>query len=138
MAAAPKADYDVFISYAHVEGANVDPIERALTEAGLRVFRDTTDIAPSSSITRAVEAALASSKSLLAYYSRRYPRHRACQWELTAAFLGARRARYTRRSRSPPASVRGEPGAGLWPHRSPRAQGRLVTSVLGWLACGAR
>ena len=35
--------------------------------------------------------ACARSRVLLAYYSQHYPTRRACQWELTAAFLAAQR-----------------------------------------------
>src|SRR6185312_8332893 len=66
----------------------VEPIERALAGAELRVFRDTC-IPTFSSISRSVEDALASSKSFLAYYSQNYRRSRPCQWELTTAFLSA-------------------------------------------------
>ena len=56
---------------------------------GLRVWFDATEIDDFASITRAVTEGLAKSKALLAYYSKTYPLRRACQWELTAAFLAA-------------------------------------------------
>ena len=43
------------------------------------------------SITGSVERGLARSKALVAYYSESYPTRRACQWELTAAFVAAQR-----------------------------------------------
>ncbi len=61
----------------------------ALRAVGLRVWFDETEVADFASITRAVEDGLARSKALLAWYSKAYPTRRACQWELTAAFLAA-------------------------------------------------
>ena len=57
--------------------------------SGLRVWFDAKEINDFASITRAVTDGLAKSKALLAYYSKTYPLRRACQWELTAAFLAA-------------------------------------------------
>jgi len=53
------------------------------------VWFDAAEINDFTSITRAVTEGLAQSKVLLAYYSKTYPLRRACQWELTAAFLAA-------------------------------------------------
>jgi uncharacterized protein (DUF2267 family) len=53
------------------------------------VWFDAAEIDDFASITRAVTEGLAKSKALLAYYSKTYPLRRACQWELTAAFLAA-------------------------------------------------
>jgi tetratricopeptide (TPR) repeat protein len=79
--------YDIFISYAHVDEARVKKVVESLQEAGLRVFQDRQDIPDFKSITRAIAHGLADSKALLAFYSSVYPTRRACQWELTAAFL---------------------------------------------------
>jgi hypothetical protein len=83
------ACYDVFLSHAWADGERPRQIADALTKAGLRVWFDTKEIADFTSITRAVTEGLAKSKALLAYYSQTYPLRRACQWELTAAFLAA-------------------------------------------------
>jgi tetratricopeptide (TPR) repeat protein len=83
--------YDLFISYPHADIMRVLPIVEALRTKGLRVWFDENDIADYTSITRAITEGLACSKALLAYYSATYPRRRACQWELTAAFLAAQR-----------------------------------------------
>src|SRR5215471_18976048 len=83
------ATYDVFLSHAWADGKRPQQIADALTKAGLRVWFDAAEINDFTSITRAVTEGLAQSKALLAYYSKTYPLRRACQWELTAAFLAA-------------------------------------------------
>ena len=83
------AEYDVFLSHAWADGERPQQIADALTKAGLRVWFDADEIDDFASITRAVTEGLAKSKALLAYYSKTYPLRRACQWELTAAFLAA-------------------------------------------------
>ena len=84
-----SAAYDIFLSHAWKDGERPQHIADALTAAGLRVWFDATEIDDFASITRAVTEGLAKSKALLAYYSTTYPLRRACQWELTAAFLAA-------------------------------------------------
>jgi hypothetical protein len=54
---------------------------------------------PSSQISRAIVCGLARSRALLAFYSAEYPARRACQWELTAAFLAAQQAKVDPRQR---------------------------------------
>jgi hypothetical protein len=83
------ATYDVFVSHAWRDGERPGQIANALTEAGLRVWFDANEISDFVSITHAVTDGLTNSKALLAYYSRIYPLRRACQWELTTAFLAA-------------------------------------------------
>src|SRR5664280_645697 len=83
------AEYDIFLSHAWKDGDCPQHIADALTAAGLRVWFDAAEIDDFASITRAVTEGLAKSKALLAYYSKTYPLRRACQWELTAAFLAA-------------------------------------------------
>ena len=85
----PAATYDVFLSHAWADGERPQQLADALTKAGLRVWFDAAEINDFASITRAVTEGLAKSKALLAYYSKTYPLRRACQWELTAAFLAA-------------------------------------------------
>lgn len=84
-------DYDVFLSYPRVDAAPVKRIVESLRAAGLRVWFDETDIADFQSITGRIVQGLARSKALIAWYSANYVRSRACQWELTAAFLAAQR-----------------------------------------------
>ena len=82
-------DYDVFLSYPHKDLTEVKQICEALRARELTVWMDEIDIPDYASITRSIVDGLARSKVLLAYYSRNYSRSRACQWELTAAFLAA-------------------------------------------------
>lgn len=84
-------DYDVFLSYPHADHEEVVRICEALRARELTVWMDESDIPDYASITRSIVDGLARSRVLLAYYSRDYPRSRACQWELTAAFLAAQR-----------------------------------------------
>lgn len=81
--------YDVFLSFTWSDITEVLRLERALKAAGLRVFRDSVEIRPFEGITEGLDAALATSTVLLAYYSRRFPTRYACQWELTSAFIAA-------------------------------------------------
>jgi len=81
--------YDIFFSYPHADKDEVMPICSALQTEGLDVWIDKTKTKEGESITRSTVEGLAQSKVLLAYYSPNYPRSRACQWELTAAFLAA-------------------------------------------------
>jgi hypothetical protein len=83
------AEYDIFLSHAWKDGERPQHIADALTQAGLRVWSDAAEINDFASITRTATEGLAKSKALLAFYSKTYPLRRACQWELTAAFLAA-------------------------------------------------
>jgi len=83
--------WDVFVSHWSEDKEQVHPLVEALTAVGLSVWIDDSAIETHKSITRAVREGVARSKLLLAYYSETYPRRRACQWELTAAFIGAQR-----------------------------------------------
>ena len=83
------AEYDVFLSHAWKDGERPQQIADALTKAGLRVWFDANEIDDFTSITHAVTEGLAKSKALVSYYSKTYPLRRACQWDLTAAFLAA-------------------------------------------------
>jgi tetratricopeptide (TPR) repeat protein len=84
-----SAEYDVFLSHAWADGARPQEIKAALEGAGLRVWFDVEEIEDFAGITVIVTEGLAKSKALVAYYSKSYPLRRACQWELTAAFLAA-------------------------------------------------
>jgi len=84
-------EYDVFFSYSHADKTEVLRICEALRARDLSVWIDKKDITDFASITRPIIEGLAKSKVLLAYYSRNYSSSRACQWELTAAFLAAQR-----------------------------------------------
>ena len=82
-----EPDFDLFVSYRWSDATRVDELVAALQAQGLRVWRDKAQVEDFASITKAVSAGLARSKALLAFYSKAYPLSRACQFELTAAFL---------------------------------------------------
>ena len=84
-----NTEYDLFISYPRKDMEKVMPICRALRDKGLKVWIDKLDVSDYESITRSIVGGLSRSKALLAYYSLTYPQRRACQWELTAAFLAS-------------------------------------------------
>ncbi|WP_198047192.1 TIR domain-containing protein [Kutzneria sp. 744] len=81
--------HDVFLSFTWSDIVEVEKLDKAMRAAGLRVFRDSLGIKSFDGITAELRTALAESKVLLAYYSRRFPTRYACQWELTSAFLAA-------------------------------------------------
>ncbi len=81
--------YDIFFSYSQEDFDRSRKIVAALREEGLKVWFDETNIITFESITQAIETGLAQSRAFLAYYSKAYPLRRACQWELTKAFLAA-------------------------------------------------
>src|SRR6478609_8104658 len=83
--------YDVFMSYAHADGAAVRILVTALEAQGLRVWFDSDEIRDFAGINKAIAEGLANSKVLVAFYSKIYPTRRPCQWELTAAFLAGQR-----------------------------------------------
>jgi hypothetical protein len=83
-------EYDVFFSYPHKDAREAVRILEALRTIS-NVWIDKSEIRDYESITRSIVEGLARSKVLLAYYSLNYWRSRACQWELTAAFLAAQR-----------------------------------------------
>jgi tetratricopeptide (TPR) repeat protein len=90
MAGSPRA-HDVFLSFSWADVADVDPIDAALRQAGLSVFRDSRAIEEFDGISAELTEALASVKVLVAYYSATFPTRPACQWELTTAFIAAQR-----------------------------------------------
>ncbi|PZT72981.1 MULTISPECIES: TIR domain-containing protein [unclassified Streptomyces] len=90
-ASAPVAVWDVFLSYSRTDADKARSLARALRSRGLRVFLDDMAVDDFASITASISDALARSKVLLALYSADYPRRRACQWELTYAYLAGQR-----------------------------------------------
>lgn len=112
--------YDVFLSHAHQDSAGAGLLVEALRKRGLRVWFDEREIDSHEGITSSVQAGLAKAKLLVAYYSEAYPTRRACQWELTAAFLAAQA-----RGEDPRCRVlvvnprRGEDGEALFDHIQP-------------------
>lgn len=82
---------DVFISYRHADGPPVQELVSACKRIGLHVWFDEQRVETFASIQSAIEAGLSQAKALLVWYSVAYPQSRACQWELTAAFVAAQR-----------------------------------------------
>ncbi|WP_405615799.1 TIR domain-containing protein [Streptomyces sp. NBC_01508] len=82
-----RAEWDVFVSYSRSDAQKIDVLVPALRDLGLRVFVDDTAVDDFTSITATITEALSRSKILLALYSADYPQRRACQWELTYAYL---------------------------------------------------
>jgi hypothetical protein len=83
--------WDVFLSYARRDHGEVRPIAESLHNRGLRVFVDEAAVNDFDSISQVIRRELASSLALLAFYSESYPTRRACQWELTVAYLAGQR-----------------------------------------------
>ncbi|MBZ6283030.1 TIR domain-containing protein [Streptomyces olivaceus] len=83
--------WDVFVSYSRSDAGRVGALVSALRARDLRVFVDDTAVDDFASITATVTEALAHSRILLALYSADYPQRRACQWELTYAYLAGQR-----------------------------------------------
>ncbi|WP_217161921.1 toll/interleukin-1 receptor domain-containing protein [Streptomyces sp. AC512_CC834] len=84
-------EWDVFVSYSRSDSGKVSALVSALQARGLRVFVDDTAVDDFASITATITEALAHSRILLALYSADYPQRRACQWELTYAYLTGQR-----------------------------------------------
>ncbi|SBU96122.1 TIR domain-containing protein [Streptomyces sp. Ncost-T6T-1] len=87
----PQTEWDVFLSYSRSDAEKTGVLVSALRDRGLRVFVDDTAVDDFASITATIIRALAHSKVLVALYSADYPRRRACQWELTYAYLSGQR-----------------------------------------------
>ena len=83
--------YDVFLSYHHADADLAQRLVGALRSERLSVFFDQSELQDFKSITDQLTAGLARSKALVALYSATYPVRRACQFELTAAFLASER-----------------------------------------------
>jgi hypothetical protein len=81
--------YDIFFSYRRKDLVQAQPLLYALDAAGLRVWRDTTDLPDSARITPEIRRGLAASRVLVALYSSSYPLSQPCQQEITTAWLAA-------------------------------------------------
>jgi formylglycine-generating enzyme required for sulfatase activity len=68
--AMPTNERYIFISYARPDAAVADRVESALTGAGLRVFRDTTSIAPGANWDQTIAAALRDCDTMVLLLSR--------------------------------------------------------------------
>ncbi|AHI01139.1 tetratricopeptide repeat protein [Kutzneria albida] len=79
--------WDVFLSYSRSDAVPAQALAAELRRFGLRVFQDDADVHRFDSVSRTIMTELGRSRLLLAYYSAAYPTRRACQQELTRAFL---------------------------------------------------
>ncbi|MGM1058557.1 TIR domain-containing protein [Saccharothrix sp. Mg75] len=83
--------FDVFLSRSGSDRTPVRALARALRRIGVRVFLDEDSITRFTGISSSIANALASSKTLVAYYSADYAIRAACQHELMIAFLAGQR-----------------------------------------------
>ena len=81
--------YDLFFSYRRKDLARAQPLLGALETAGVRVWRDQSDLPDNAAVTPEIRRALAVSKALIAFHSLNYPLSRPCQQEITAAWIAA-------------------------------------------------
>jgi hypothetical protein len=81
--------WDVFFSYRRHDLDRAQPLLDALAKAGVRVWRDQSDIPDHESITSEIRQGIANSKGLLAFYSLTYPTSNPCQQGITTAWLAA-------------------------------------------------
>jgi hypothetical protein len=81
--------YDVFFSYRRHDLNRAQPLLDALTQAGIRVWRDERDIPGQASITDEIRQGIGDSRAFLAFYSSTYPLSNPCQQEITTAWLAA-------------------------------------------------
>jgi TIR domain-containing protein len=84
-----ESTWDVFFSYRRHDLDRAQPLLDALAKAGVRVWRDQSDIPDHESITSEIRQGIANSKGLLALYSLTYPTSNPCQQEMTTAWLAA-------------------------------------------------
>jgi tetratricopeptide (TPR) repeat protein len=85
----PAAGYDIFLSFTRKGHPDLARrIDRALSQAGIRVFIDER-ISEGDPISEEIIDALAQSKVLITVYSRQYVNRNACQEELRRAFIAA-------------------------------------------------
>jgi hypothetical protein len=84
-----QATHDLFLSYRWADAPAVECLVAALDALGVRVWRDAREVEDLASIQTAVATGLANARALLAWYSSRYNESRACQWELTSAYVAA-------------------------------------------------
>lgn len=80
---------DVFFSYRRADGEQALPLIEALRRRGVTVWLDQHALAPAERITGAIAKGVATSRLLVAWYSKIYPESRPCQWELATAWLAA-------------------------------------------------
>lgn len=89
-----EPEYDIFLSYAEGDKEASLKLRDALRDEGLTVWLEEERALNYDGIKNNFRDGLSSSKALLAYYSREYPKNRTCQWEIAQAFIaGEKEAR---------------------------------------------
>ena len=71
--------WDLFFSYRRHDLDRAQRLLNALAQAGVRVWRDQSDIPDQAAITAEIRQGIANSKAFLAFYSRTYPASNPCQ-----------------------------------------------------------
>ena len=105
-----NAQWDIFFSYRTARYKEVKPLLDALEIAGLKVWIDRESVRPFESIDERIKHGLARCRLLVAFYSLDYGQSRACQWELTSAYIaGEQEGDATRRI----AVIRDNPANGV-------------------------
>lgn len=84
-----RQTFDIFLSYRTRCAPEVAPLLSALASRGLRVWRDEERVEEGGSIREAIRVAIARSRTLICWMSEDYHESRACQWELTTAWVAA-------------------------------------------------
>jgi TIR domain len=79
--------WDIFFSHRTAHYSEVRPLVDALKDTGLKIWIDRESVRPFDSIDNRIKDGLALCRLLVAYYTRDYGRSRACQWELTSAYI---------------------------------------------------
>jgi tetratricopeptide (TPR) repeat protein len=82
----------VFISHSWDDNEQCGRLADALRACGVDAWFDRTHLRPFDPISSAVRDGIASSKALVAWYSRSYPTRRACREEMTLALLASENA----------------------------------------------
>jgi hypothetical protein len=84
-------EYDVFLSYSHLDKALAKRLVGALRDVGLSVWFDEDRIDDFSSITGAIDSGLSRAKAIVALYSKKYAESGPCKLEVQTAFVTALR-----------------------------------------------
>lgn len=79
--------WDVFISYSHKDKDAVAEFKELLEKANISVWLDTDRVSAGENFTQCIAEQLPNCRGLIAWYSPDYRDSRACQWELTSAYL---------------------------------------------------
>lgn len=81
--------WDVFISYSRKDKDAVAEFKELLEKANISVWLDTDRVSAGENFTQCIAEQLPNCRGLIAWYSPDYRDSRACQWELTSAYLAS-------------------------------------------------